>query len=283
MMTFFRTDKISDRVTCITDVAGTHFFLVEGDRCAALIDTGCGCGDLGDLITTLTALPVQCILTHGHVDHAMGSGCFEKVWLHEADRVLYTHHSQAQVRLGYIRGSAQSGGDPVLSAQVTEKDLQPVQPVAGLQPLQVGDRFDLGGVTVEICPGRGHTQGSITVLLPELRTLILGDACNGFTFLFDQCASSVSDYRAMLLQLKETVACRYDTVLVCHGPVPFAPADMIDSVIAVCDDVLAGRADNLPFAGFGGEPALIAKAMDFQRFCRADGGSGNIVYNPDHL
>ena len=125
-MTFFRTDKISDRITCITDVAGTHFFLVEGDRCAALIDTGCSCGDLGDLITTLTALPVQCILTHGHVDHAMG------------------------------------------------------------------------------------------------------DACNGFTFLFDQCASSVSDYRAMLLQLKETVACRYDTVLVCHGPVPFAPADRIN-------------------------------------------------------
>ena len=271
MMTFFRTDKISDRVTCITDVAGTHFFLVEGDRCAALIDTGCGCGDLGDLITTLTALPVQCILTHGHVDHAMGSGCFEKVWLHEADRVLY------------IRGSAQSGGDPVLSQQVSEAELQPVHPAENLLPLQVGDRFDLGGVTLEICPGRGHTQGSITVLLPELRTLILGDACNGFTFLFDQCASSVSDYRAMLLQLKETVACRYDTVLVCHGPVPFAPADMIDSVIAVCDDVLAGRADNMPFTGFNGEPALIAKAMDFQRFCRADGGSGNIVYNPDHL
>ena len=276
----FRTEKIGGRITCITDAAGTHFFLVEGDESAALIDSGCGCGDLGELITSLTPLPVKCILTHGHVDHAMGSGCFEKVWLHEADRALYAAHSQAQVRLGYIRGSAQSGGDPVLSAQVTEADLQPVHPAERLLPLQAGDRFDLGGVTVEICPGRGHTQGCVTVLLPELRTLILGDACNGFTFLFDSCASSVSDYRAMLLQLQETVRDRYDTVLVCHGPAPLAPTDMIGSVIAVCDDVLAGRADNMPF---NGEPALIARTMDFRRFCRADGGSGNIVYNPDNL
>lgn len=282
-MTFFRSERISERIACITDVAGTHFFLVEGDSSAVLIDTGSGCGDLGDLITSITALPVKCILTHGHVDHAMGSGCFEQVWLHENDRELYAAHSQAQVRLGYIRGSAQSGGDPVLSQQVSEADLQPVHPVDRLLPLQVGDRFDLGGVTVEICPGCGHTQGCVTILLPELRTLILGDACNGFTFLFDQCASGVSDYRTMLCQLKEMVAGRYDTALVCHGPVPFAPADMIDSVIAVCDDVLAGRADNLPFAGFNGEPALIAKAMDFRRFCRVDGGAGNIVYNPDNL
>lgn len=282
-MMLFRTEKIGKRMTCITDVAGTHFFLVTGDESAVLIDTGSGCGDLGELVTSLTSLPVRCILTHGHVDHAMGSGCFEKVWLHEADRALYAMHSHAQVRLGYIRGSVQNGGDPVMSAQVTEADLQSVHPAERLLPLQVGDRFDLGGVTVEICPGCGHTQGSVTILLPELRTLILGDACNGFTFLFDQCASSVSDYRAMLLQLKETVAGRFDTVLVCHGPVPYAPVDMIDSVIAVCDDVLAGRADNMPFAGFNGEPALIAKAMDFRRFCRVDGGSGNLVYNPDNL
>lgn len=282
-MAFFRTDKISPRVTCITDVAGTHFFLVEGDSSAALIDTGSGCGELGELITSLTSLPVKCILTHGHVDHAMGSGCFEKVWLHESDRELYAAHSHAQVRLGYIRSSVQSGGDPVLSQQVSEAELQPVHPAEKLLPLQVGDRFDLGGVTVEICPGRGHTQGCVTVLLPELRTLILGDACNGFTFLFDRCASSVSDYRAMLIQLRETVAGRYDTVLVCHGPAPFAAADMIDSVINVCDDVLADRADNMPFTGINGEKAMIAKAMDFQRFCRVDGGSGNLVYNPDNL
>lgn len=37
-MTFFRSERISERITCITDVAGTHFFLVEGDSSAALIE-----------------------------------------------------------------------------------------------------------------------------------------------------------------------------------------------------------------------------------------------------
>ena len=58
---------------------------------------------------------------------------------------------------------------------------------------------------------------------------------------------------------------------------------MIGRVIAVCDDILAGNVDNMPFRGFNGEPVVIAKAMNFERFCRADGGEGNIVYTPDRI
>jgi len=282
-MDLFRTEKLTPEITRITDVSGTHCYLVEGSRKAALIDTGCGLGDLGSLVCSLTALPVLCLLTHGHVDHAMGSGCFAQVWLHPADTELYRQHCLPQMRMGYVKGSAMSGGDPALIAQVTEADLQPVHAPEVFQPLQVGDRFDLGGLTVEILPGRGHTQGSVTMLIPELRTLVLGDACNNFTFLFDAFSSSVTDYRAMLLELRQQTAGRFDRVLLCHGPGFPAPLDMIDSVISVCDDLLAGRSDKIPFRGVGGEPALIAKTMDFRRFCRADGGSGNIVYNPDHL
>ena len=58
---------------------------------------------------------------------------------------------------------------------------------------------------------------------------------------------------------------------------------MIANVIAVCEDILAGKSDGMPFRGFNGEPVLIAKAMDFSRFCRADGGEGNVVYDPDKV
>lgn len=34
--------------------------------------------------------------------------------------------------------------------------------------------------------GSWHTPGLVTVLLVEERTVILGDACNFFTFLFDE-------------------------------------------------------------------------------------------------
>ena len=42
----FSTKKISENITCITDIAGTHMYLVEGKNRALLIDTGIGVGSL---------------------------------------------------------------------------------------------------------------------------------------------------------------------------------------------------------------------------------------------
>ena len=86
----------------------------------------------------------------------------------------------------------------------------------------------------------------------------------------------------MLLTLQAETAGKYDRCLFSHG-MGEGTVDMIANVIAVCDDILAGKVDNMPFRGFNGEPAFIAKAMDFARFCRADGGEGNVVYNPEKI
>lgn len=122
----------------------------------------------------------------------------------------------------------------------------------------------------------------MTVLIPELRTLLLGDACNTFTYLFDTICSTVVDYREMLLRLKDAVDGRYDHVLFCHGPDGRGSADLIDSVISVCDDILRGETDDMPFQGFHGESVCIAKAMD-STFSRVDGGTGNIVYDSSRI
>lgn len=53
----------------------------------------------------------------------------------------------------------------------------------------------------------------------------------------------------------------------------------VGNVIRVCEDVLAGHSDAVPFRGPFGDSAVIAKEMDLVRFCRVDGGEGNIVYN----
>ena len=134
---------------------------------------------------------------------------------------------------------------------------------------------------MEILRGAGHTPGSLTMLMPEWRVLMLGDACNQFTFLFDRWASSLADYRDMLAELKRETDGRYDRVLLSHG-FGEGPADLIEGVLSVCDEIAAGTADNLPFRSpFG--TGMIAKAMDFECFCRADGGAGNIVYNPERI
>ncbi len=278
----FRVRPIDGRVIRITDIAGTHFYLVRGDREAALLDTGAGCGPLAECVRSLTKQPVKVFLTHGHVDHAMGAGAFEDAWISPLDRAVYEEHSAMERRLDYIHGSVASGGQRA-AAVVTADMLEAPRPFDQFHPLSPGDVFDLGGVTLEIHEGAGHTPGCVTVLIPELRTLLLGDACNPFTFLFDRTCSTVAEYREMLLRLKAAVESRYDRVLLCHGPDGLGTPDLMDGVIAVAGDILRGATDDMPFRGFHGEPVRIAKAMDFTTFTRADGGVGNIVYHPDRI
>lgn len=278
---YYQVEPLFPGLTRIWDVARTAMYLVEGEDRAVLIDTGVGVGDLKELVDSLTQKPVTVLLTHGHVDHALGAIGFDDVRMSGLDREIYQMHSMFDVRKGYVMGSAMQGGDPALVASIADADYLQPRTVEDFAPLAPGDRFDLGGVSVEVLRGQGHTPGSLTMLIPEWRILLLGDACNQFTFLFDQWASPVPVYKDMLLKLKAETDGKYDRVLFSHGNGE-GPAEMIDSVIKVCDDILAGKADDLPFENPLGS-GLIAKAMDFQRFCRADGGAGNVIYDPDKL
>lgn len=278
---FYQVEPLFPGLTRIWDVARTAMYLVEGEEKAVLIDTGVGVGSLKSMVDGLTDKPVTVLITHGHVDHALGALGFDDVRVSPLDTGVYSEHCNFEGRKGYVQGCVMQGGDAALIGSVRDEDyLEPV-PFEQFGELKPGDRFDLGSVTVEVLRGAGHTPGSLTMLIPEWRLLMLGDACNQFTFLFDHWASPLKDYRSMLVELKKETDGRYDRVLVSHG-LGEGPVDMIDDVISVCNEVLAGTADNLPFQSpFG--TGLIAKAMDFQRFCRADGGTGNVVYDPNKL
>ena len=283
MKELFTVEELNPRLLRISDVADTHMYLLRGDREAALLDTGVGCGDLRALISTLTDKPVKVLLTHGHVDHAMGAGQFPEVYLSPLDREVYEEHSELDGRLRYAQGGL--GPANPETAFVTAKMLQPVKPFDEFLPLRPGDRFDLGGVSVRVFDGCGHTPGSMVFLLPELRMLLTGDACNFFTLVFDRTCPTIAQYRETLLRLKADTDGSYDTVLLSHsngGMEP--PVTMIQNVIEVCDDILAGNTDDVPFTGFHGEPVCLAKAMnmDFEHgsFTRVDGKAGNIVYDP---
>ena len=279
---FYQFEQITPHITRIWDVSRTAMYLVEGSEAAVLVDTGVGVGSLKAVVESITTKPVTVVLTHGHVDHAMGAGEFEKVHLHPADIPIYMGHSMMPVRQGYVAGAAMSGADPAQLARVQESDYLPTRAAEDLLPLEPGSVFPLGDISVEVFAAPGHTPGSVAVLIPEERILILGDACNAFTYLFDGSCPSVTQYRQNLLRLKAETDGRYDRTLYSHG-MGDGCVDMIANVIAVCEDILAGKSDGMPFRGFNGEPVLIAKAMDFSRFCRADGGEGNVVYDPDKV
>ena len=274
MVEFYRSEKINEHMTAIRSMTGEIMYLVEGEEKAVLIDTCLGVGHLRKFVENLTSLPITVLLTHGHVDHALGAPEFDEVYMNPADKEVYEKMSPLEERIGYIK--ANLGGH---LPDFTEEDY--VQPaLADFKELKDGQIFDLGEMHIEVYALPGHTHGTMVMLIPEERALILGDACNNSTFLFDENSLSVNKYRENLIHVKEKLEGRYDTTYLCHH-VMTASKEMLANVIAVCDEVLAGKADDVPF-DFMGHHAFVAKKAN-ERFERLDGGEGNIIYDKEKL
>lgn len=265
----FKTEKISSRVTRIYAFNTELIYLVEGDERAALIDTGSGFGSLRACVEELTNKPLIVLLTHGHTDHAMGAAEFDTVYMNRKDDWVFGSHGKEDFR----KFSMTMCPD---YAKLTDADYIPTADCRTFLDMNDGDVFDLGGISIEILGCPGHTRGSMTMLLREERMLLLGDACNGLTFLFDDFSTGVTPYMESLKRLKSLTDGRYDAILLSHtGGEP--RIDMIDGVIKVCEDILSGHVDDQPFE-FMGQKAKLAKAFSFEKG-RLDGGSGNIVYS----
>ena len=167
----FKTEKLTHRVTRIYAFATELMYLVEGDERALLIDTGSGVGSLKHCIKQLTDKPLTVLVTHGHVDHAMGALEFDDVYMNHKDDDIYTLHNSLQFRKdGIIKLS--NGLVPA------DEDIIPSAPLSHFKNLQGGDVFDLGGITIEVYDCPGHTRGSVVMLIKEERSLLLGDAWN---------------------------------------------------------------------------------------------------------
>jgi glyoxylase-like metal-dependent hydrolase (beta-lactamase superfamily II) len=268
----FRTEKVSDRITRIYAFSSELMYLVEGDERAALLDSGSGIGFVRPLVEKLTDKPVVVLLTHGHVDHAMGASEFppENVYINKEDAYIYNgEHGTYEFRKAGLFLMEESADEVV-----PEEDFTPLVPIDAYNDLKEGDKFDLGGISIEMFACPGHTKGSLVMLIPEERTVLLGDACNGFTFVFEDYSLPLAEYQQSLIRLKNILEGRYDTVLASHGDGRSVP-EIISENIALCDVILEGKDDKKPME-FRGNHGLIANTG-------AEPGHGNIVYNPRRI
>lgn len=272
-MVKFTQEQVSPSTRRIRGVGDVCMYLVEGADKAALIDTGYGIGDLKGYVETLTEKPLIVLITHGHLDHVAGAGQFEQVYMNHADITLAKEHSMVEMRKAAMRNSA-----PQLLAGLTEEDFIP--PFTGeFLPLQDGQTFDLGGVTLKLLALRGHTNGILTVLNVQDRTIMLGDACGVGVLLCLPESTNIEDYRANLINMQHNEPL-YDQVLREHGKFE-SPCSVLEDCIEACDHILAGT-DDAVRTEMMGLVAYRAFAVD-EDGKRLDGKEGNLLYKPEKV
>lgn len=268
----FTAQRLPNGVTEITDLSGVHCFLVEGRDKALLIDTMTGLRGLPAFVATLTDLPVEVALTHGHMDHAGGVFEFGRCYIHPADISMLDGHT-LPARVGYVRGQLPPGEAPEASAFVPDGPVEFV-------PLKAGDKLDLGGRALEVLHVPGHTRGSLCYLDTASGDFFAGDACNNNTLLMMDVSATIEEYLGALLALKERQG-DIRRFYLFHGP-SLQDKSCIDDNIQCCRDILAGTDDRVP-VDFLGRPGYLAKERTPGTFSRKDGRFGNIVYNPQQV
>lgn len=269
----FDVKYLYDDIYCITDVTGVGSYLVFGDERAALLDTGCGLGNIREAVKSITQLPVMVLLSHGHIDHAGGVSAFSDVWIHDNDRELLSIHSRKEFRMAYCRLAV----PPEMQSVVTEENfIDEDMPI--LHSLKENDQIDLGGRVIEIVGFAGHTMGSVGFYDVKTDTLFSGDGANNSTFLFADHCLSVVNYREVLCHIREKYASRMKHYVICHD---FDEVSLtcLDQVIACCDRILAGETSSIYF-DFPFEPLHTENsywAIDPQKTSMEN--FGNIIYN----
>lgn len=109
-------------------VSSETLYLIEGKDKAVLLDAGTHIPDLDKIVAGITEKPVSLLLTHGHGDHVGAAGCFDELWINNADASM----------LRKYKGK--------------------------IHHIENGQKFDLGGRVLEAYYTPGHTAGSVTFL-----------------------------------------------------------------------------------------------------------------------
>lgn len=267
----FTVRQLPDRVTEITDPSGVHCFLVEGREKAVLIDTMVGLRGLKDLVNTLTELPVEVVLTHGHMDHAGGVFEFGSCRIHPEDMAMLDGKT-LPARIGYMNGQLEA-----LGAQPLPQEEFLIDAPMECTPILGGDKLDLGDRVLEVIHVPGHTRGSLCFLDPATGDFFAGDACNNNTLVMMDVSATISQYLEALLALKERQG-EISRFYLFHGP-SLQDKSCIDDNIQCCREILAGTDDHVPVE-FLGRTGYLAKERVPGTFDRKDGRFGNIMYLP---
>ena len=175
----FRTVLICDNTWLIeqkTIYSQTLMYLLSGTEKSLLIDTGMPTrAPFGELVGSLTNLPVEAAVTHGHFDHIGNAELWPRVWLHERDAETAAAHADRNFLAEILAGEL----PPILFRLLRGIAEKLIEVKAPREYAHFGDGhvFNLGGREIEVIPTPGHTPGSVCFLDRARGLIFSGDSC----------------------------------------------------------------------------------------------------------
>ena len=213
----------------------TIAYLIVGDKKALLFDTGMGISDIKKVTAELTKLPIIVLNSHTHDDHVGGNWEFTTVYGMDTDftrkNAEGSHEdAQAEITPDQICGILPKGFDPKAYA---------TRPWKITAYIHDGDRFDLGGRTLEVMATPGHTPDAISLIDRAHGLLFTGDTYYPAAIWLYRPETDLDAYAKSIRRLA-ALAPQIKLVLGAHN-IPVAQPSVLPRLVAAFDAVRAEK------------------------------------------
>ena len=229
-------------------------YLLIGKERAALIDCLQNATGLYEEVRKLTELPVDILVTHGHLDH-VGASAPEFI---EAGCKIYMVPKDFEVLVEMTPGAKREW----------------------FTDLKDGDCFDLGGYKLETIACGGHSPGSVIFLEREHQLLFSGDTIGSGSFWMQvPTALPMAQFRDHVVRLAEQLD-GLDRLLVYPGHRNQSPVQLTGQYVKdtrfIADGIMDGS-----IVGEDQEMNFMGTSMKYKTV--AHGQMLNFCYNPERL
>ncbi|MCM1989464.1 MBL fold metallo-hydrolase [Oceanirhabdus seepicola] len=246
---WFKTNQITNNIYSIDDNGDNIMYLIIGNEKALLIDTGWGVGNLKEVVSKITDLPLIVVNTHGHPDHVSGGYQFSDIYIGEDDIPILKGCFKLENRQWALNNVLKG---PYTEEFSSEQWLH--SKLGNIFAIKNGHKFDLGNKIIEVIELPGHTPGGIGLLDREERILFSGDSIlKGHIWMHLDHSTSLSTYLSGLKKLELDINA-FDTILPAHGT--SFKSQMLNKLISDIEDILYGKKQGTTHQTFCGEGLL---------------------------
>jgi hydroxyacylglutathione hydrolase len=210
---------------------GCTSYLIVGEKCGLMIDTGFATENIQKYAQTLTDKPVLWAAnTHGHFDHTGGNGWFERTFMSaKALEIAKTPYPSKQTLTYPLNYPVTIVGD--------------------------GDLIDLGARSLEIFEIPAHAPSSIAFLDRKERILFSGDEVAPFVMLYWMQEEPQPTIEQHARNMEKLLQHRKEFDFLCsgHGE-ELMPASMVETFLEHDNGILSDAIQGEPMTPMSGGP-----------------------------